>query len=137
VLASLPSPPPVLPTTSVRSVGMFLAKGAVTVARILRVWRLVRPDRSVLRVRLVSVDRGVRLEVQAGRGQMAVACARYVDGRWVVRMPFGRRTVRAASWAVALHWMTQELHSVLPGRLVRLGPSSSSGPDEAPTGPTG
>ncbi len=102
--------------------------------QILRAWRLVRPDRTFLRVRLVTVDQGVRLEVQAAEGQpgqMSVACARYLDGGWAVRMPMSGRTVRAASWPIALHWMTQELHSVLPGRLVRLGRPV---PGESPTG---
>jgi hypothetical protein len=101
-------------------------EGLITVVQVLRVWRLVRPDRSSLRVRLVRAGRGVRLEVQAaesGAGRTSVACARYVDGGWSVRMPVSRRTAQASSWAVALHRMTQELHSLLPGRLIRLSPS--------------
>jgi hypothetical protein len=115
------------------------------VVRVLRVWRLVRPGRSVLGVRLVGVGRGVRLEVRAGRGRVSVACARYVGGGWVVRTPLGRRTVRAVAsrwmmWAVASRWMVLELCSVLPGRLVRLSPpgpgsgSGSSGPGSSGSG---
>lgn len=91
-------------------------------AQVLRRWRLVRPDRTSVRVRLVAArGKGIRLEAAAGREHLLLASAGYSDGRWTVRMPLTRHTVRVETWPAANRWMLEELHSLLPGRLVRVG----------------
>jgi hypothetical protein len=92
------------------------------VARIVRQWRLVRPGRLAVPVRLVAAaGRGVRLEVAAGAEQLVVAWCRFSDGRWRVHLPLARRTVLADSWSAASWWMLDELYLLLPGRLILLG----------------
>jgi hypothetical protein len=85
----------------------------------MRVWRLEAFDGTSSRVRLVlSAAFGARLEIDAGLDQMAVASARFHQGRWVVTMPMSHRTVRARDWLEASEWMLEELHQAIDGRLV-------------------
>jgi hypothetical protein len=91
------------------------------VAQVLQRWRLVRPDRTSVRVRLVAARGGIRLEAAAGREHLLLASAQYSDGQWTVRMPLTRHTVRVETWPTANRWMLEELHSLLPGRLVPVG----------------
>jgi hypothetical protein len=89
---------------------------------VLQVWHLVDRTGPDLRVRLVADGgRGARLEVGAGQDQMLVACAQYVASGWAVRMPLTEHLVKVATWPSAYGWMLEELHSLLPGRLVRVG----------------
>jgi hypothetical protein len=64
---------------------------------------------------------GVRLAVGAGQDQMLVACAQHVASGWAVRTPLTEPLVKVATWPSAYGWMLEELHGLLPGRLVGVG----------------